>query len=159
MIALEELRKKLIYNQINGKFYWKKVSATNSYLVGKEAGCVDKQTNYIKIQVNHKLYYAHRLAWFYAHGFWPTELDHINRNRADNRLRNLREVSRSENQNNKNLARNNTSGYKGISWNQQEEKWHVSISKNKNRYWVGRFRHLDDALRARSAALEFYSRQ
>ncbi len=70
----------------------------------------------------------HRLAWLYMYGEWPVgDIDHINGIRDDNRLINLRSVSRQENLRNRRTGRNNTSGVMGVNWDKSLGKWRSSI--------------------------------
>lgn len=72
--------------------------------------------SYVVIQINRKLYKAHRLAWLLHYGEWPTlEIDHINGDKSDNRLSNLREATRQQNILNRRMFKNNTTGVKGVS--------------------------------------------
>jgi hypothetical protein len=88
-----------LFDYCDGNLYWKQ-SVNTKIKIGKKAGC-PKNDGYIQIRVNKKPYQAHRLIYLYHHGVlpdYPLELDHINRNRADNRVENLRVVTKSENQ-------------------------------------------------------------
>ena len=79
-------------------------------------------------------------------------IDHINRNRCDNRIENLRMIKKSENPVNCSVYSNNKSGHKGISWLERLRKWQVNIQyKNKNHY-IGVFENIDDAILARKQA-------
>ena len=100
MFTQTELKEFLDYNPYTGKFTWKK-NVGKKKLVGKEAGYVNV---YVSIRFKKKLYQAHRLAWFWYYGEWPKEdLDHINSNKHDNRIVNLREATRGKNEANKPL--------------------------------------------------------
>lgn len=96
---------------------------------------------------------AHRLAWLYIHGRWPIKhLDHINRVRSDNRISNIREATSSENQRNKGMMSNNTSGITGVRYDPSRNKYHAQIEilgKSKN---LGRFINIEDAITARKEA-------
>lgn len=108
---------------------------------------------YIRITVLGRRYYAHRLAWFYAHGCWPTEqLDHRNGIRSDNRIANLREASQSGNQQNKVTQRNNTSGCIGVTWSKRKRKWLAKIGVGGEMKYLGSFGLFDDAVSARKQA-------
>ena len=130
-LTQEFLQDVLRYESTTGIFYWKK--KLNSRLtIGAVAGGVDCE-GYWRIKVNKKLYAAHRLAWLFVYGSFPsTELDHINRVRDDNRIENLREVTRSENQHNKN-------GVKGYSWHKKAKKYEVQLCVQKKHIYGGLF--------------------
>jgi hypothetical protein len=88
-----------LFDYCDGNLYWKQ-SVNTKIKVGQKAGC-PKNDGYIQIRVNKKPYQAHRLIYLYHYGVLPDhplELDHINRNRADNKVENLRIVTKSENQ-------------------------------------------------------------
>ena len=94
-ITYNRLYELLEYNPDTGEFTWK-VDRKRLAKAGTKAGSKNG-SGYIQISVDGKLYLAHRLAWFYCFQEWPVLLDHINRDRADNRLDNLREVTQSVN--------------------------------------------------------------
>jgi hypothetical protein len=97
---------------------------------------------------------AHRVIWKMHTGKEPTEIDHINGDRTDNRMENLRAASRVANSRNLGLARNNRSGATGVHWGAREEKWIVRI-KVAGHYWhIGSFTELAAAIKARKSAQE-----
>jgi hypothetical protein len=89
-------------------------------------------------------------------GFPPFDLDHKNRNGLDNRRRNLRPASCSENLANTRAHRNNTSGYKCVWWSEWARKWQVGIRAHGKRYHVGYFLTAKAAHAAYSKAAEKY---
>ena len=104
----------LNYDASTGIFTWRN-PASNRMKSGDVAG-TPNDLGYVYIAVDSKKHRAHRLAWFYVHGTWPAgELDHKNRVRADNRIANLADVSRSENMQNQTEPRGRTaSGILGV---------------------------------------------
>lgn len=113
ILTQELLKEYLKYNPDNGLFTWIKDYGKN-IKSGIDAGC-ENSIGYIQIGIFGKKYLAHRLAWFYMNGTWPTEcLDHIDRNRKNNTYSNLRLASYTNNAQNKKIQNNNTSGFKGI---------------------------------------------
>ena len=117
-LTAEELRELMDYNPETGLFI-RKVRRINFY-----AGSVNTKHGYIDIRVFGKTYRAHRLAWFYIYGEWPEEIDHINGVRTDNRLCNLRSVSRQRNSENlRKPTSKNTSGFLGVTKHKQSNKW------------------------------------
>ncbi|EHL6353356.1 HNH endonuclease, partial [Escherichia coli] len=112
MITHKELTSSLNYNPETGVFTWKIASGSSS--IGKVAGFkTNSQADYLSIRINGKSYLCHRLAWFYMKGCWPKGLiDHINGVKNDNRISNLREVTRGQNKTNS-VSSSNT-GIKGV---------------------------------------------
>jgi hypothetical protein len=95
---------------------------------GKIAGC-RRSDGYILIRIKGFNYRAHRLAWFYTHGRWPTDLiDHANGDPSDNRIHNLREATRSSNAANSKRPSDNTSGYKGVTLAKRSQRWQAQVN-------------------------------
>jgi hypothetical protein len=137
-ITAERLRELLHYDPETGVFT-RRVSTNNAYRVGDIAGGINSQ-GYLQIRLDKRLYKAHRLAWLYVHGeLPPADVDHINGIKNDNRLGNLRPATRSQNQANMRKHDANTSGYKGVSWNQQHRKWRANIRVNGRLKYLGAF--------------------
>lgn len=126
-LSHERLRELLNYDEITGMFTWKKRAAF-CVEVGSEAGTVEKN-GYRRIGICGRIYKAHRLAWFYAHGTWPVgEIDHINGDKLDNRIENLRDVPRLVNQQNQRRPRGKTaSGILGVCWHPSTGKWRARV--------------------------------
>jgi hypothetical protein len=123
----------------------------------KIAGCITSK-GYIYIGINRKQIFAHRLAWLYVYGIMPPEqVDHINRNRSDNRISNLRLCNNIENAQNAKLNKNNKSGFKGVSWEKNRKKWQVYVYINKRGKFFGYFDDLHEAnLVATNARKKFH---
>lgn len=114
----------------------------NSQFSGVEAFTAIGQNGYHTGAIFNRLYYAHRVIWAMTRGFWPLDqIDHINGNRADNRLQNLRAVNQSQNNQNA-KPRRGSSRFKGVSWHPELKRWHVQISKNGTRL-ASQFHHTE----------------
>ena len=112
-ITQERLRSLLHYSPETGVFT--RLRSRRGDAVGKVTGCVDKNTGYVKIHIEGFLYLAHRLAWIYMHGDCEGMMvDHINMDRADNRIENLRLVNNSQNMHNRLATKASKTGYKGV---------------------------------------------
>lgn len=150
MITQTRLKKLLDYNPETGVFVWK-VSRGNR-AVGSLAGRMGT-AGYIEIMLDGVRHGAHRLAWLYMTGEWPREeVDHINCVRGDARFANLREASRSGNQQNKAVQKNNTSGHKGVTWHAKNRKWLAQITVASTHMYIGTFDVLEDAAAAYAEA-------
>lgn len=124
----------------------------NSKFAGSRAINVLEPCGYLHGVVLGKNCRAHRVVWLLTYGEWPTQhIDHINGIRSDNRISNLRDVSRSENAKNSCLPRVNKSGFIGIT--RDNSKWRARIWVNKKRYHLGCFESFDDAVAARKVAM------
>ncbi len=151
----EYLRSVLHYDQETGIFT-RKVRTSRSVKVGDVAGC-QNVLGYQQITVQSRLYLAHRLAWLHTHGVWPKDqIDHINRNRSDNRIANLRDVSTKQNMQNAGKYSSNTSGHPGVSWDKRYSKWRAYIAHNYKLIHLGYFTDIEEALAARKAAEKLY---
>lgn len=160
----EELRQLLDYDPETGAFTWRERSP--DLFVGKKysadrlaatwngnfagtAALTNHSNGYLKGRILGRSVKAHRAAWAIYYNEWPTgHIDHINHNRADNRIANLRIVTRAENMRNSSRASNNTSGVTGVSWCKKRGKWVARIIRD------GRLKHLgyfDDILLAAQA--------
>ena len=151
VLTAELLRQLLDYDPTTGVFTWK-ITRNSRLKVGDVAGSV-RPNGYVNLGVAGKLYLAHRLAWMYVHGEWPAgEMDHINRVRNDNRIANLRIVTRSQNCHNSFQHKRNLSGCTGVSFDLKACKWHARIYRNGKTKNLGYFVHLADAIAARKVA-------
>jgi hypothetical protein len=146
MITLERLKSLLDYCEETGFFKWKEHRRPQNP-IGSKAGWWCKSTNSYRIEIDDKIYLAHRLVWFYVYGIWPTkQIDHKNRNNKDNRISNLREADNSENQANMPAKSNNSTGFRGIGFD--GKKYIVQLYKirnNENLKVYGTFKTLEEA--------------
>ncbi len=152
MLTQEYLKSILDYNPDTGVFKWA-VSKAQRVERGDVAGYDSK--GYIRIEIDNKPYFAHRLAFLYMTGEMPVDqVDHKNRVRNDNRWINLKEASNSDNQKNKSLQKNNTSGVVGVAW--RETRWVARIMVDKKAINLGSFAEFHEAVNARKNAEIFY---
>jgi hypothetical protein len=136
MIVHDRLKYLLDYNPETGIFIWKVSRRVRS---GDVAGYTNDR-GYVLVRVDGKLYKAHRLAWFYVHGVWPDEIDHIHGNRSDNRISQLRDVPHSGNaQNIRAARRDNASGLLGVSLHKASGKYVAQIQLDKKKHYLGLF--------------------
>jgi len=145
MLTQAELKSLLHYNQETGIFTWLKHNSGVSIL---KAG-TNKGNGYIQISLKRKRYLAHRLAWLYVYGEWPKQqIDHINGIRDDNRIVNLRDVSRSKNllnQNHSNINKRNKSGVVGVSYFPRDNNWVAQFMVNGVTKYLGRYATVEEA--------------
>ena len=162
----------LAYNHVSGELTWKKRPRSHfstdrgyntfySQKVGRKTGCRSETKDglfYLKVAINKKLYLAHRLAWIIYHGEIPAgmEIDHIDHNGENNAIDNLRLVTSSENKQNRTMVSTNKSGKMGVYHSRKTGRWVAEIFVNNERYGLGSFNSIDDAIAAREKAeLEF----
>jgi hypothetical protein len=124
--------------------------------VGNKVGAHDP-SGYLRTRVNEKLHLVHRLIYLWHHGYMPEMVDHIDGNKSNNRIENLREANRVTNQYNSKLSRMNTSGSKNVSFCAQTKKWAVKMMLFGKRRTLGRFDDIELAdLVAREARAKFH---
>lgn len=108
---------------------------------------------YLRVSIRKRLYQLHRVVFALAYGRWPAlHVDHINGNKSDNRLCNLREASNAENMRAIPPKRHNKSGVSGVTFRKKTNKWRAEIVVNYQRMGLGEFEKIESAIAARRAA-------
>ena len=156
-ITAERLRSILDYDPDTGIFIWRKRSDItpsrirnmwNSRWAGKQAGSPCQSHGYRAVSINHVHYLMHRLAWLYVHGEWPAEtIDHINRDRLDNRISNLRLATPSQQMSN-HPPKNNITGLPGVTFHKgkkAKKRYSAKISVNRTTHSLGYFETPEEA--------------
>lgn len=144
-ISPDEVRKLLYYNPETGKIFH--VSDDS------EAFTYIHDNGYRRGYINRRRYYAHRVAWAIHFGAWPQKsIDHINHDRQDNRLSNLREADHKTNGRNRKLSSNNKSGFNGVGWVKRVSMWQARIKINGKLKHIGFYSDITDAVTARRRA-------
>lgn len=144
---ISELRKLLEYNRVTGGFTWKETTGTKA-VKGSKAGYIGTH-GYVVIYYRGLWLYAHRIAWAFETGSWPSvKIDHVDGNPSNNRFSNLRESSHSDNQANQKLRNDNTSGHKNVAWEKRKKKWRVRVAYERKEYHGGFFDNLEEAAKA-----------
>lgn len=136
MITQERLKELFTYD--GESLIWKTVRPGRS-TTGAVAGWVSPSNNYIYIGVDTKMYRAHRLIFLYCHGYLPKTLDHIDGDRANNQIENLRACTVQQNNQNAKISRANNSGIKGVIWDKNARLWRARIRVNYKEVSLGCF--------------------
>lgn len=157
LLVHAEVIRDIDYNPLTGVFTWK-VKPNKNKQKGDVIGGRPTNTGYLRARYKKKLFFQHRLAWFYVYGVWPVRLiDHKNGNKADNRIDNLREASHTDNKANIKLRQDNKAGYKGVSWSSRDKYYLVQLSYEGKRMTIGYFHDLQEAADAYDkAAIQYF---
>lgn len=160
--SIDYISECLIYDPEDGLLYWKErplwhfvnesyQSRWNKRYAGERAGKF-LMNGYLKLAIDNKKYYAHRIVWVLTKNEWPQYIDHINGNRSDNRIENLRNVSRSQNQRNLKLSVRNTTGFIGVTQDSRNGHYIAQVKIGEKHIHLGSFKNLNDAVEARARA-------
>lgn len=163
----ELLRQLLRYEPETGKLFWlyrkdgcadeRARKIWNARYSGLEAFTYVSPNGYHQGQIHNRPYQAHRVIWAMIYGdCGDLDIDHINHNRSDNRITNLRAVSRMDNSRNKSLEPPNTSGVMGIGWCKRTGQWQARIMVKRRTIHLGRHKRFEDAVAARKEAEALY---
>lgn len=144
MITVEKLKNRLNYDPVTGLFTY--IIAIAQMRPGDIAGSINTN-GHVQIMIDEKPYMAHHLAWLYMTGEWPIGfiIDHIDRNYSNNSWNNFRKCNSNQNQGNRKFAVNNTSGYRGVSYDKKKNKYYSQISINNKKKWIGYFKTAEEA--------------
>jgi hypothetical protein len=153
-LTTERLRELLRYSPHTGQFVWRHVPSHRNPHRGMVAGTLNEQ-GYVRIFIDRRKYLAHRLAWLWVHGEWPPYMiDHENRDRTDNRIKNLRAVSHGLNIANGKFRRDNSTGFRGVY--QSGSRFKAAIGVNKKFIYLGSFATAQEASVAYITAAQKY---
>ena len=133
-----------LFEYREGHLFWK-VDRRGNKLIGKQASRLKKSNGYQEVTINKKKYYAHRVIFMMFNGRWPEQIDHINSDRSNNLLSNLREASNAQNNRNTKLRSTNKSGYKGVYWNKKNRNFVARITVNYKDIHLGCFKTVEEA--------------
>ena len=148
MLTQQILKKWLNYNSDTGIFTWKK-KPNRRIKIDSVAGHHRPKNGYIVIRIDSKNYFAHRLSWLYVYGEWPkNEIDHINQNKGDNKIYNLRDIKHRYNTINISY-RKNKSGVTGVHWCNTSNRWITRINLNKKLIYTKYYKKFIDAVKSR----------
>lgn len=152
------LRDILDYDQYTGLFRWRIMKRGNA-MKGMVAAAGSRVRSYQQIGIDKKMYSAHHLAWYYIYGEWPNfpeeEIDHINCDKRDNRILNLRKSTRTLNRGNMKKYKNNTTGVKGIRV-RPSGRFEAQIQFNGKKMTLGTFDTKEQASLAYAKAAQKY---
>lgn len=139
-LTQERLKELLHYEPVTGQFTWSKRPSRSKITVGSTAGC-RSGNGYLSIQLDGRIYLAHRLAWLYSFGAWPSlDVDHIDGVRANNSIGNLRQASKSTNAQNIRRAHiDSTSGVLGVWKGKGRNKWTSALKVDGKIHHIGNF--------------------
>ncbi|WP_145577032.1 HNH endonuclease signature motif containing protein [Yersinia alsatica] len=139
------------YEKETGRLHWK-IKPCMRVSIGDIAGCINH--GYRKVRLKGKLYLNHRVIWEMIFGNIPygIQVDHIDHDRDNNRLDNLRLVTRQANQHNRARRADNISGANGVCWDKRNNKWSAKIKYNGKNKHLGHFTDINDAISARKLA-------
>ena len=126
---MEVNRVRECFDYKDGALYWK-VKKARRTKIGQRAGSFDEKTGYYRVHIDSKMQKLHRVIFLYHHGYLPNYVDHIDGNKTNNKIENLRESTFSENCMNQKVSTRNTSGTKGVMWHKRDKRWFVQLRIN-----------------------------
>ena len=144
MITQKRLHELFEYRE-DGNLIWKK--SKRGIRKDMVAGTLNLTTNHHQVNIDGKIYNLHRMIFMYHYGYLThgLQIDHIDTNKSNNRIENLREVTSSQNHMNTKLRVDNTSGIKGVYWNKPRRKWYSRIRVNGKNTYLGSYSTLEEA--------------
>lgn len=155
IISQDEAR--ALFEYRDGVLYWRQ-SINRSVPAGAIAGAL-RAEGYRQVSVRRRMYRAHRIIFLMHHGYLPPEVDHINEDKTDNRIANLRAATHQQNRNNTGKPATNTSGVKGVCWDKSCGKWKAQCKISGKNYSLGHFDSIEDAAKVVRAFRETHIKE
>lgn len=149
-MELTQDKVKELFEYRDGALFWK-VSTNNLITVGQMAGTAVNDAGYQMVGIGGKIHRLHRIIFLYHHGYLPNKIDHIDGNRANNKIENLRPATNEENSRNTKISKRNKSGVKGVCWANHVNKWMVQVRRGNSNKYLGLY---DDLELAELVAIE-----
>lgn len=147
MITQQEIRTLMVYDAVTGEAAW-----IRGKWKGHKVGTL-LPSGYVQVRIKGRSYQLHRVIWLWMTGEWPpTQVDHRDTDRANNRWDNLRLATHTQNQWNTQTRSDNSSGYKGVTRPRGRTKWHAYINENGRRKFLGSYPTAEEANQAAIAA-------
>jgi hypothetical protein len=134
----------------DGNLYRKKTTQKNVQ-IHKKVGTINA-AGYVVVNLHNKVYLVHRLIFWMQHKYLPKYIDHIDGNRSNNQLHNLRAATNQQNICNAKLRKNSISGIKNVRWEERLKKWSVRFTVNYKAKHIGVYSELEDAIQAANKA-------
>ena len=131
---------KQLFEYRDGELY-RKTSISNSYAGDKVGG--RNREGYLRAKINDKTYYLHRLIFLMHHGYLPKLIDHIDGNKLNNKIENLRAATHVENLFNRKAQKNSNSGVKNVCWSKPKQRWIVQLQTNNKQRYFGMYKDLE----------------
>ena len=154
----ERLLEMFEHDARRGVLIWK-AKPNRKIIIGTIAGSLNKTTGYIQVRIDGVVYSLHRLIWLYVHGTWPRdEIDHIDLNKTNNRIENLREATSSNNKCNQTVRSDSMSRVRGIYEDKRRiaRRFRPHVAINGKRHWLGSFASKEEAAAVRRASVVKY---
>lgn len=163
-ICIETLRRLIEYDPTTGILTWlqrpedlckspRECRRWNSRFSGKPALTATDTKGYMRGTIMGRGYPAHHVAWALTYGEWPAhQVDHIDRDKTNNRLRNFRSATNAQNCRNRGARKDSKTGVAGVSFHKGTQKWCARIMVDGKRKHIGVFASIDDAIAARNSA-------
>lgn len=141
---LKQLEALKLFDYIDGILYCKEKtnSKSNKLKIGDKVGSLTA-SGYLRTRINYQEHYVHKIIFLMHYGYTPRIVDHIDGNTLNNKIENLRYATLSQNQHNRAASKNNTSGFKNVSWCKRTKKWQVNLAVNGKSMGFGRFEDIE----------------
>lgn len=151
---LTQKRLRELFTYSDGELLWR--SSRGCIRAGSVAG-YKMPTGYFYVGVDGQNHYLHRLIWFFFNGQNPKHtIDHINHDKGDNRIENLRDVTQKVNSRNMGNVKQNSLGFAGVTFNKRDNRWLAKIKVDYKQIYLGQYETLEEAISMRMTANDHY---